>query len=54
MAAEADPEHVPRLALEPVGRRPDRDDGVDLLAVVEPCLHADAGGVGAEARGGGS
>ena len=48
MAAEDDPEHVPGLALEPVGGRPDRDHGVDLLAVVEPRLHAYPDGVGAE------
>src|SRR5689334_1602234 len=45
MAAEDDPEHVPRLALEPVGGRPDGDDRVDLLAVVQPGLHADADGI---------
>jgi len=30
MAAEDDPDHVPRLALVPVGRRPDAGDAVDL------------------------
>jgi hypothetical protein len=38
MADEADAHHVPGLALEPVGGRPDRQDAVHGLAVVEPDL----------------
>src|SRR4029453_10972413 len=42
VALEADAQHVPRLALEPVGGRPDREDARDRLVVVEPDLDADA------------
>src|SRR6478735_640997 len=42
VAAEDDPHQVERLALEPVGGRPDGDDRGDLLAVVDPCLDPDA------------
>src|SRR5215210_4109390 len=40
VAREADAHHVPRLSLVPVGGRPDRDDALDRLAVVEPDLDA--------------
>ncbi len=38
---EADSHHVPRLALVPVGGRPDRDHALERLAVVDPDLEAD-------------
>jgi hypothetical protein len=42
MSVEADPEQVPRLALVPVRRRPDADDGRNGFAVVDPHLQAHA------------
>jgi hypothetical protein len=41
MAVEADPHQVERLALVPVGGRPDGDDARDGLPVLEPDLDAD-------------
>ena len=34
MSAEADPEHVPDLPLEPVGARPQRRHGIDFRIVL--------------------
>src|SRR3712207_7189586 len=41
-AVDADAHQVPRLALVPVGGRPDADDARDRLAIVDPDLDADA------------
>ncbi len=48
MAVEADPHQVERLALVPVGGRPDRDDARKALAVFEPDLDPDDRRAGAD------
>ena len=42
MALDRDPEHVPRLALVPVGRRPDADHTRHRLVLVQPDLQPHA------------
>ena len=48
MAVEADPHQIERLALVPIGGRPDGDDARNALPVLEPDLDADDRRAGAD------